>query len=277
MKQWDEIRIEELEVFAHHGVFPEEKEKGQSFLANATLYTDLRKAGQKDDLTLSTHYGEVSLLLDSIIKENTYDLIETVAEHCAREILLQFPLVRALDLEIRKPDAPIPLPFSSVSVKIYRAWHSAYIAFGSNLGESRKMIEDAISAMKKDVSIQVDKVSSMIVTKPYGGVEQPDFLNGVLHVRTLYEPEELLEKLHELEQAAGRTREIHWGPRTLDLDILLYDDLIYESETLIIPHVDMQNRDFVLMPMAEIAGFKRHPILHKTMSELLQELDGRKG
>ena len=93
----------------------------------------------------------------------------------------------------------------------------------------------------------------------------------MLAIKTLYHPEELLVNLNELEKAAGRERTIHWGPRTLDLDIVFYDKLIYESESLIIPHVDMQHRDFVLKPMVQLAPNFRHPILQKTMRELLEE------
>lgn len=269
----DEIRIDNLEIFAHHGVFAEEKEKGQPFFVNAVLYTDLRPAGLKDDLTLSTHYGEVSLFIGKWLTEHTYDLIETAAETVAAELLLNYPRIRALDFELRKPKAPIPMKFESVSVKIHRGWHEAYIAFGSNLGDSRAYIEEAVRALEKDRNNRVLKVSDVIVTKPYGNVPQPDFLNGVLKLETLYTPHELLDALHEIEQASGRERKVHWGPRTLDLDILFYDGLIYGDETLTIPHADMQNRDFVLKPMVQIAPFMRHPVYGKTMQELLLELE----
>ena len=84
----------------------------------------------------------------------------------------------------------------------------------------------------------------------------------------MLEPEELLDVLHEIEKAAHRERKIHWGPRTLDLDILLYDDLVLDTQDLHIPHVEMHLRDFVLIPMAQIAPWKRHPLTGKTMDEM---------
>lgn len=270
----DEIKIDNLEIFANHGVYPEEKSEGQFFYVNAVLYTDLRPSGLKDDLTLSTHYGEVSLFIKKCLTEHTFDLIETAAEVTAEKILLAFPLVKSLDLEIRKPHAPIPMQFESVSVKIHRGWHRAYVAFGSNMGDSKKYIADAISGLSGDVHNKVLRVSDSIVTKPYGGVKQADFINGVLEMDTLYTPHELLEALHKLEKDAGRERKVHWGPRTLDLDIIFYDKLVYEDETLLIPHVDMQNRDFVLKPMVQIAPYFRHPVYGKTMTELWQEMAG---
>ncbi len=270
----DEIRIEELEVFAYHGVYPEENRTGQSFYVNAVLYTDTRPAGKGDDLAVSTDYGQVCHFITEWMQEHTWKLIETAAESTARQILLQFPLIKALDLEIRKPQAPVGLPFESVSVKIHRGWHRAYLSFGSNMGDRKAYIDGGIAALKADEDIRIRKISDLLQTAPYGGVPQADFLNGVMELETLLTPRELLERLHEIEKSAGRERLVRWGPRTLDLDILFYDQEIYEDEELIIPHVDLQNRYFVLKPMAQIAPFFRHPILKKTMTELLDALTG---
>lgn len=268
----DEIRIENLEVFAHHGVYPEETREGQNFYVNVVLYTDIEAAGEQDELTLSTNYGEVSLFIHEWMQKHTFKLLEAVAEHLSRELLLRFPYVVSLDLEIRKPHAPIPLNFSSVSVKIHRGWHRAYIALGSNIGDTRAVIANAIEAMRQHPLMEVQRVSSLIVTAPYGGVEQDDFLNGVLCLDTLLSPEELLEELHKMEASAGRVRLVHWGPRTLDLDILFYDHLVYHSENLVIPHGDLCNREFVLEPMNEIDPYFIHPVCGKTIAQLLREL-----
>ena len=268
----DQIRIEELEVYAHHGVYPEENEKGQHFYVNATLYTNTRPAGMADDLRLSTNYGEVCQFITEFMQQHTFQMIETVVEWTAYEVLQQFPLVQGLDLEIRKPEAPIPLPFGSVSVAIHREWHEAYIAVGSNMGDSRGHIAKALGQLEKHKDIQVTKVSGRLETLPYGGVEKENFVNGMFEIRTLLTPEELLRELHKIEASEGRERKIHWGPRTLDLDIIFYDDLIYSSEDLVIPHVDMENRYFVLKPLSELAPNFRHPITHKTVAQMLAEL-----
>ena len=268
----DEIRIENLEVYAYHGVFPEENEKGQPFFVNAVLYTSTREAGEADELTLSTHYGEVCHFITKWMQEHTYKLIETVAENVARETLLRFPLIKEIDLEIRKPQAPIGLPFESVSVKIHRGWHQAYLAVGSNMGNREKYIEDGLKNLESKGDIRIKKVSELIVTKPYGGVEQEDFLNGVLEIETLLTPLALLDRIHETEALADRKRQVHWGPRTLDLDILFFEDEIISCDRLTVPHADMQNRFFVLKPLSEIAPYKLHPVLHKSVKQLLEEL-----
>ena len=102
--------------------------------------------------------------------------------------------------------------------------------------------------------------------------DQDNFLNGCLELETLLPPEELLEELNRIESEAGRERKVHWGPRTLDLDIIFYDDLIVQETELCIPHVDMQRRSFVLEPLAQIAPYKRHPVYGKTVKEMLEEM-----
>lgn len=157
-------------------------------------------------------------------------------------------------------------------MKIHRGWHTAYLSLGSNMGDRNMYLEDAVATLESDRCCQVMQVTDWIETEPYGIVEQDNFLNGCMELRTVYTPRRLLEVLHDIENAAGRERKLHWGPRTLDLDILLYDDLVVDTRELMIPHVDMHNREFVLAPMVQIAPWRRHPLFHKTMKELYEEL-----
>lgn len=270
----DQIKIQELEVFANHGVFPEENALGQKFVISAVLYTDTRPAGQTDDLTLSVHYGEVSQRIREFVEGNTWKLLETVAEKLAFELLVCFPKVRKIRLEIRKPWAPVRLPLKTVAVEIERQWHRAYITLGSNMGEKREHLEHAVELLKETPGCRVTAVSDFITTAPYGYLEQDDFLNGCLELDTLLAPEELLFRLHEIEQSEKRERVIHWGPRTLDLDIIFYDDLVLDTDTLHIPHVEMHKRDFVLRPLAQIAPWKRHPLSGRTVAEMLDAVSG---
>ena len=274
-KKFDEIRIEDLEVFANHGVFPEENKLGQKFLISAVLYTDTRKAGKTDDLTASIHYGEVSAFITKYMKEHTYQLLERVAETLAEEMLKSISGLCKIDLEIKKPWAPVGLPLKTVSVKISREWHTTYIALGSNIGDSETYLNEAVEKIGQIPTCTVEKVSSYLVTEPYGVTDQPDFLNACLKLRTLLYPEELLKELNRIEKEAGRERIIHWGPRTLDLDILLYDDIVLEEDDLCIPHVEMHKRSFVLEPLAEIAPYKRHPVYGKTVREMLEEIQAQ--
>lgn len=268
----DEIRIENLEVYAGHGVYEEENRNGQTFFVNVIMYTDVKEAGSRDELSLSTNYGEVCHKIHTCLRENTFQLIEAVAEFTAEQILLAFPLIQALSLEIRKPDAPVGLPFESVSVKICRGWKKAYLAVGSNMGEKAAYIKEAVEKLVQNPKIRKVRMSELLVTKPYGGVEQDDFLNGAIELETLYTPMELLEFLQQTEAEAGRERLVHWGPRTLDLDILFYEDVVSDIPRLMIPHPDMQNREFVLKPLAELCPYYRHPLTGETVMQMLKEL-----
>ena len=269
----DKIHIKNLEVFARHGIFPEENVLGQKFVVSAVLYTSTREAGRADDLAKSIHYGEVSRFITEFMEQNTFQLLETAAERLAEELLLNTERLEKIRLEIKKPWAPVALPLETVSVEIERDWHTAYIALGSNLGDKEANLRLGVEGLRSTRGCRVEAVSDFLVTAPYGGVEQDDFLNGAMKIRTLLTPHELLERLHEIEQEAKRERVVRWGPRTLDLDILLYDDLILDEEELHIPHIEMYKRDFVLKPLCQIAPYARHPVYNRTAAELLADLE----
>ena len=146
--------------------------------------------------------------------------------------------------------------------------HTAYVALGSNLGDKEANLRKALELLEER-GVEVVKTSSFICTEPYGVTDQPQFLNGVCEVRTSLVPLALLHTLLEIEQEMGRVRLRHWGERNIDLDLLLYEDIVMDTPQLKLPHPDMQNRDFVLLPLAEIAPELVHPTLQKTISELV--------
>lgn len=265
----DEIRISDLVVFANHGVYQEEAVLGQKFLISAVIETDIRKPGLSDSLENTINYGEVSLEITRFLTEKRFQLIEACAEQLAEHLLFTYPLMKRITLEIKKPWAPVGLPLDTVSVKITRGWHTAFIALGSNMGDKDAHLLFGVDELKKIKQIRVEKVSSFIKTEPYGYTDQDIFLNGACMIRTTLTPEELLDVCQHIEAEAKRVRKIHWGPRTLDLDILFYDQEIIATERLNVPHPDMANRDFVLKPMAELAPWWGHPITHRTMQQML--------
>lgn len=150
----------------------------------------------------------------------------------------------------------------------------AYIALGSNLGDKEKNLRRALLLLTQQ-GVEVVRVSSFLSTEPYGVTDQPQFLNAVACVRTSLAPLALLDVLLATELAMGRVRLRHWGERNIDLDLLLYEDVVLDMPRLHLPHPDMQNRDFVLLPLAEIAPELKHPTLQKTIWELKENLMSR--
>jgi len=267
----DTIHIKKLEVFANHGVHPEENVLGQKFVISADLFLDLHDAGETDDLTTSVHYGHAALLIKEVCENTTFLLIERLAEEIANSLLLKFP-VEKVRVVVEKPWAPVKLPLETVSVELERGWHTAYLSIGSNMGDTKQHLETAIAMLNGNECCRVMKASSFLTTKPYGGVEQADFLNACLEIKTILSPYKLLDLLHEIENSEGRERIIRWGPRTLDLDILLYDNEIIYDDVLKIPHIDMHNRQFVLEPLCEIAPYAIHPVLATSVMKLHENL-----
>ena len=220
----DYIRIRDLEVYANHGVFEEENRLGQKFLFSFELEVDMKRAGITDDLSDSVHYGEICRKVYDFTRAHTYHLLEKLAESVSRMLLMEFPEIRSLKTEIKKPWAPVRLPLKTVSVEIERGWHTAYIALGSNMGDRENYLNTAVRALDEIRGCSVRRVSHFLETPPYGVTDQADFLNGCLELKTLLPPRELLDELHRIEQGAGRERTLRWGPRTLDLDIIFYDN-----------------------------------------------------
>ncbi len=271
----DKIIIKGLEVFAHHGVYENEKSKGQKFIINAEIETDTVTASLSDDIEDTLDYAKVCDMIKDYMVINRVNLLETLVNELSRKLLISFDKIESVSLEICKPEAPIPAKFENVSIKVERKRHTAYISVGSNMGDREEYVRNAIDNLSADECIKVLSVSDLIETKPYGVLKQDDFINGVFKIETLYSPVELLSRLNIEESSAGRERKIHWGPRTLDLDIILYDDLVMSTDTLKIPHVDMENRMFVLKPLCDIDPYVVHPRLKLTAKELLCKLEAR--
>lgn len=269
----DKITIKNLEVFCNHGVYKEENILGQKFLVSAELSLSTRKAGLSDALEDSVSYGDVSRLITAEMKKQNDKLLERAAERIAGQILKEFPLIDSVRIEVKKPWAPVMMHLDYASVSIERGWHRVYVGVGSNMGERQAWIDMAAEALRSDGNNRNFRSAQVIETEPYGYLEQDKFLNTVFTFETLYEPEELLLRMQEIEKEAHRERKIHWGPRTLDLDLLLYDNRITESPVLTIPHLEMTKRLFVLIPLCELNPHGVHPLYRKRFAEYKEALE----
>jgi len=153
----------------------------------------------------------------------------------------------------------------------------AYLGLGSNVGDREEYIEQAVFLLEKNPNIQVTRRSSNQETEAEGGGDQPPYINAAVEIKTSLSPQKLLEICQEIEAALGREREVEWGPRTIDIDILLYNDEIVSEDKLQIPHPLMHERLFVLKPLREIAPHALHPVLEKTVESLFDERKAEAG
>ncbi len=146
------------------------------------------------------------------------------------------------------------------------------IALGSNLGDSEQTIESALAHLEQIDGIRLGVRSQLYKTAPVGP-PQPDYINACALIHTTLSPEQVLQTLLATEASFGRIRRARWGPRTLDLDLLLYGNRIMDTPKLTLPHPRMHERAFVLVPLAEIASNWQHPISQQTIKELLEQVD----
>lgn len=148
-----------------------------------------------------------------------------------------------------------------------------YLSLGSNLGDRESYLAYAVEELSAIGELK--SKSSVYETPPWGKEDQPAFLNMVVALNTAIEPDELLNKVKQIEERLGRKEREHWGPREIDIDILFYDDLRYLSQRLTIPHPLLHERAFVLVPLAEIAPEFIHPVTRLSVQEMLGKIDGR--
>lgn len=267
----DQICIKDLEVFANHGVLEEENKLGQKFLVSINMNVDFSIASLTDGLDNTVNYAAVAAKANDFMKNHTFKLIESCARELAYHIILSYEEIKEITVEIKKPWAPVGLPLDTVSVKTTITWHDAYLALGSNMGGKEENIRTAIVNIDNDRLTKVVKKSELVETKPYGYEPQDNFINGAIKIKTLRTPYELLQLTKETENKLYRERTIHWGPRTIDVDIILYDDIVMDDEELTIPHSQMHLRDFVLVPLMQIGSGAVNKVFNKSVAQLLKE------
>ena len=265
------IEITNLTVNATHGVFDKEKVIPQPFVFDCSIDYDFEKAAVNDDLSFTLDYGAIMQDIYDFCMQNTFDLIETLCYRTAEMLMVKYP-VNEIRLTVKKPKAPVDLTFENVSVSVELKRRNVYLSLGSNLGDRQAILNNAILELTQNKSIKVLKVSSPYENPPYGGVAQYPFINMAVKISTYLSPDTLLDLLHSIEEKANRNRDIRWGDRTLDIDIIFYGNEIIYTDALTVPHADYHNRDFVLVPLNEIAPDFVCPLQRKRISELLKNL-----
>lgn len=256
----DHVLINDLRFESIIGVLDQERLAPQPLRVDVDMEIDLHDAGSSDDLEQTVHYGEVAVALANLARDTQYLLLERLAQHMA-EVVLSFSLVRAVELTLTKLQPPIPEQIDSTAVRIRRVRaevsnttrHRAIVALGSNLGRREAHLRFAVERLGESVVAQ----SQVFETDPVGGPDdQGAYLNMVVVLETELDPYALLRWLHRIEADAGRERIVHWGPRTLDLDLLFFDDVVITGGNLAVPHPRYAERRFVLAPLSEVAPDK---------------------
>ena len=286
----DQIMVEGIRVTGFHGVMPTERASGQLFLADVVAHVSTRAAAASDHLARTVNYSDVADAVAEVLAGDPCDLLETVAEHCARAVL-EFDGVECVDIVIHKPQAPLHVEFADVAVRIRRDLRSgtlwadkrigssagmpddpleapgmgkdafddrpdqpvnAWIALGGNVGAVEQTLRAAVRALDRISGIHVLGTSALVKSAAVGGPEQPDYLNAIVHVDTALAPRELLAACQGIEVVHGRERTVPNGPRTLDVDIVSYSDVAAETRDLVLPHPRAHERAFVLVPLADV-------------------------
>jgi len=257
--EMDRIEITGLRVMTLVGVLAHERESAQPLEFDIFLEGDLRDAGSSDDLVDTAHYGMVAEQAAAIARESKDELLERLIHRIA-ENALTFDRVEAVEVVVRKLRPPIPEDIQHTAVRIRRTRadleipprtsHRAIVALGSNLGDRVGFLKLAVEELGASLISQ----SQVFETAPVGGPDnQGAYLNMVVAVETSLDPFAMLRRCQRIESLALRQRIVHWGPRTLDVDLLFFDDIQIASPELTIPHPRYGERRFVLTPLSEIA------------------------
>jgi dihydroneopterin aldolase/2-amino-4-hydroxy-6-hydroxymethyldihydropteridine diphosphokinase len=252
----DHIYVNGLRLMALVGVLPHERDALQPVQIDVDLEVDLSEAGVTDNLDDTANYGEISNAIAEVVRTSSDTLLERLAARIAARVL-HFDHVEVADVMVTKLRPPIPEDLVSSAVRIVRsrvdmsvpARHRAIVALGSNLGDRAAYLRFGLERLSNVVS-----QSQVFETDPVGGPDnQGPYLNMVAVVDTDLDPFAMLRRLLQIESEAHRVRVERWGPRTLDLDLLFYDDYTIESEELTVPHPRFAERRFVLEPLSEVA------------------------
>lgn len=256
----DTIWITGIEAIANHGVFDFERRNGQRFVVDVGMEIETRDAARSDDLADSVSYADVATRVHEALTRDPGNLIERIAERLAWTVL-SFDAVDAVTIRLHKPNAPIDLPFADISMTIHRTRltvvprdpQTVVLALGGNMGDTREILRTAVASLSDHLDdVRAGPlVRTAAMTLP-GSEPQADYLNTIVVAQTRLSPMEVLQQAWDAEAQAGRVRDIRWGPRTLDVDVVAYGDLHSADPALRLPHPGWKDRSFVVVPWAAL-------------------------
>ena len=258
----DHLRMVDMEFYGYTGCLPEEKEKGQTFVVTVDMACNRIPGAMTDNLNDTINYAEVYDRIKEYVTPSKGDLIENLAYEIGGIVLKCSDIPDEVTVTVSKPEAPVVGIFKTMEtvitrnrVQMSKMKHKAYLSLGSNMGDKEQYLKEAAKCLLKSGHVEITKAGGLYETEPVGYDDQPYFYNTCLEIMTDLEPEELLNLTSQIELDLHRVRTIKNGPRTIDIDILLYDDLTINTERLIVPHPRMHERAFVICPLKDIMDY----------------------
>lgn len=250
----DRVFVKNLCLHGHHGVLEEETRLGQRFFVDIECATDHQPSAQHDDYSKAVCYATLCDIAKEVSDSGPFKLIETLGQRIADRILDQFQTVARVNVRVRKPSAPIHAAFDHVGIEVDR-FRRIEVAFslGSNRGDKPNNIKKAIELLGSHPEVRVQAVSKFYRTSPWGETNQDWFVNACILAHTSLDPLGVLRFIKSLEIEIGRIPSTRWGPREIDIDLLFYGDQEISTPELTLPHSEMFNRAFVMIPLADIA------------------------
>lgn len=262
MKKTDKLIVKDVKIPG----FPEDA-TGRARACTVTM--QLRDSAAEDAATGLC--GEIAAFLAARGRK-MQSLSRIEMEKIVHRLLIDYPQVEGVTLSVAG-SAAYGGQEAAFEVEIERTRHTVYIGIGSNVGDREKNIREAVGKVDAPEDTRLVEVSKIYETEPVGYVDQDRFLNAVCKIQTLASPENLVSRLQEIEKSLKRERNIRWGPRTIDLDVLFYDDLVTDNEKIIIPHPRLHERLFVLKPLCDISPYLVHPILKERCYTIMESLE----
>lgn len=254
----------------HHGVFPGERARGQRFVVDLDMVIGDTASVESDQLDDTVDYAQMAAIVVRLIEGDPVDLIERLASMIADAVLADDRVSEVL-VRVRKPEAELPIVAGEASVTLKENPLRYWLGLGANLGDTVLALRGALQELGAG-DILIERVSSAYRTAPRDDTDQPDFMNAAAQVRCDLPPPVLLQHVKAIEARLGRTKTRRFGPRTIDIDILLWSGGEWDDPQLRVPHPRLHERRFALVPLAEIAPDLAMPDGTR-LQELLSHLD----
>ncbi|MCQ2482710.1 MAG: 2-amino-4-hydroxy-6-hydroxymethyldihydropteridine diphosphokinase [Clostridia bacterium] len=253
----DYILLSKMRFFGHTGCFDKEKQDGQYFYVTVKMGVEEIKGAETDNLEDTIDYSVIYDICKETVEGSSCNLIEYLAGGIAERILAADKRILSVSVTVSKPNAPIDGEFDTMAVTVNRQQkHQVYLSLGSNIGDKRENLKMAVNLIESNSEIFEVEVSNVYETEPWGYADQDAFYNICLSLKTSLTPDELLQFTQSIEMSMHRVKTIVNGPRNIDVDILLYDEVKVNKPYLVIPHPRMYERAFVLAPLSELIEIK---------------------